>query len=111
MLDCSTERTERVRKEPRLRGGVVGVGANDRRAAEEGDIGSARRKGAAASARRGVGPEQFCPAQSALQRICAAPLRPGSSSETAAKGGAGPVAAVKLGMLLPWPERRPVPFG
>lgn len=54
---------------------------------------------------------QSCPAQSALQRICAAPLRPWEPFRDCGEGRAGPVAAVRLGMLLPWPERRPVSFG
>lgn len=38
------------------------------------------------------------------------PSAPGSPSGTAAKGGAGPIAAVRIGMLLPWPEKTPCPF-
>lgn len=63
LLGCRAERAERIRKKPWQRCGVVGVGINNQRAAELGELGGARargagrrRRGVAASARRGVGP-------------------------------------------------------
>lgn len=78
--------------------GSGGVGTSDG-SAREGC--GARRRGAAASAHRGLGPEQSCPAQSALQRICAAPLRPGSPSRLRRRAGRGPSQQSSWGCCCP----------
>lgn len=62
-----------LRKEPRLRGGVVGVGTNDRRAAEEGDIGSARAREVRGAAQRSRG---IRPPRRGTGAVLPRPVRP-----------------------------------
>lgn len=97
--------------------GVMGVGANDGRATEEGELGGARAGGAERGAKETPHPPALAwvlcnpaPPSPPCRESVPHPSVSGSPSGTAAKGRAGPSAAVRLGMLLLRPGKTPCPF-